>query len=270
MAESVTVEATDSAVAAPVEVAESGIDESELSPKELEILRLKQAEKFVVKETGVYVSRFLPTPQHHHHRHHRHRHHHHRHHHAIDRRCLPQRLPRRAPLARPRVVSLHIRPPTLGTSARCAVMATRRASRAPPSPTCPTHGDARSACRRRVSSTPKRRPLPDSRRTSSTLLLLLTSPMSRRWGTDHYLLPLHLATTPPLHHSASPPPLRLASPRLTASPTSPHLPRGTFGTPPRTRYGFGTNEMTADQKNGLIFGGIGAFFLLFLSGYLLE
>mmetsp|Transcript_46188 Transcript_46188/g.128786 ORF Transcript_46188/g.128786 Transcript_46188/m.128786 type:complete len:222 (-) Transcript_46188:212-877(-) len=54
VAESVTVEATDSAVAAPVEVAESGIDESELSPKELEILRLKQAEKFVVKETGVY------------------------------------------------------------------------------------------------------------------------------------------------------------------------------------------------------------------------
>ena len=55
VAESV-VEVTDSAVAAPVEVQESGIDESELSPKELEILRLKQAEKFVVKETGVYVS----------------------------------------------------------------------------------------------------------------------------------------------------------------------------------------------------------------------
>mmetsp|Transcript_12573 Transcript_12573/g.16348 ORF Transcript_12573/g.16348 Transcript_12573/m.16348 type:complete len:231 (-) Transcript_12573:328-1020(-) len=35
-------------------------------------------------------------------------------------------------------------------------------------------------------------------------------------------------------------------------------------------YGFGTNSMTGDQKNSLIFGGLGIFFLLFLSGYLLD
>ena len=35
-------------------------------------------------------------------------------------------------------------------------------------------------------------------------------------------------------------------------------------------YGFGTNTMTSEGKNGLIFGSLGAFFVLFLSGYLLE
>ena len=34
-------------------------------------------------------------------------------------------------------------------------------------------------------------------------------------------------------------------------------------------YGFG-NGMTSDQKNLLIFGGLGAFFVLFLSGYALN
>mmetsp|Transcript_16684 Transcript_16684/g.23519 ORF Transcript_16684/g.23519 Transcript_16684/m.23519 type:complete len:202 (+) Transcript_16684:167-772(+) len=32
-------------------------------------------------------------------------------------------------------------------------------------------------------------------------------------------------------------------------------------------YGLGGNAMTADQKNLIIFGGLGAFFLLFLAGY---
>lgn len=35
-------------------------------------------------------------------------------------------------------------------------------------------------------------------------------------------------------------------------------------------YGFGTNEMSAGQKSGLIFGGLVVFFVLFLSGYLME
>ena len=35
-------------------------------------------------------------------------------------------------------------------------------------------------------------------------------------------------------------------------------------------YGFGTNSMTASQKNLLIFGGLGFFFVLFLSGYALS
>jgi rubredoxin len=35
-------------------------------------------------------------------------------------------------------------------------------------------------------------------------------------------------------------------------------------------YGFGTNAMTAGQKNGLIFGGLGFFFVLFLSGYAMN
>jgi rubredoxin len=35
-------------------------------------------------------------------------------------------------------------------------------------------------------------------------------------------------------------------------------------------YGFGTNSMTAGQKNGLIFGGLGFFFVLFLSGYAMN
>uniref|UniRef100_A0A7S2MK67 Rubredoxin-like domain-containing protein n=1 Tax=Helicotheca tamesis TaxID=374047 RepID=A0A7S2MK67_9STRA len=32
-------------------------------------------------------------------------------------------------------------------------------------------------------------------------------------------------------------------------------------------YGFGGNSMTAGQKNGIIFGGLGFFFFLFLAGY---
>lgn len=32
-------------------------------------------------------------------------------------------------------------------------------------------------------------------------------------------------------------------------------------------YGFGTNSMTAGQKNLIIFGGLGLFFILFLAGY---
>lgn len=36
------------------------------------------------------------------------------------------------------------------------------------------------------------------------------------------------------------------------------------------KYGFGTNAWTAGQKNLAIFGGLGAFFLLFLSGYALS
>ncbi|GMH47254.1 hypothetical protein TL16_g00018, partial [Triparma laevis f. inornata] len=32
-------------------------------------------------------------------------------------------------------------------------------------------------------------------------------------------------------------------------------------------YGFGTNGMTGGEKNLLIFGGLGAFFVLFLAGY---
>lgn len=35
-------------------------------------------------------------------------------------------------------------------------------------------------------------------------------------------------------------------------------------------YGFGTNSWTAGQKNLAIFGGLAAFFLLFLSGYALS
>jgi rubredoxin len=35
-------------------------------------------------------------------------------------------------------------------------------------------------------------------------------------------------------------------------------------------YGFGTNAWTAGQKNLAIFGGLGAFFILFLSGYALS
>ena len=36
------------------------------------------------------------------------------------------------------------------------------------------------------------------------------------------------------------------------------------------QYGFGGNNMTEGSKNGLIFGGLGFFFVLFLSGYLLT
>jgi rubredoxin len=35
-------------------------------------------------------------------------------------------------------------------------------------------------------------------------------------------------------------------------------------------YGFGTNAMTGDSKNLLIFGGLALFFVLFLGGYLLD
>jgi len=35
-------------------------------------------------------------------------------------------------------------------------------------------------------------------------------------------------------------------------------------------YGFGTNSMTSGQKNTLIWGGIGGFFLLFIGGYALS
>mmetsp|Transcript_46191 Transcript_46191/g.128796 ORF Transcript_46191/g.128796 Transcript_46191/m.128796 type:complete len:179 (-) Transcript_46191:136-672(-) len=141
VAESVTVEATDSAVAAPVEVAESGIDESELSPKELEILRLKQAEKFVVKETGVYE--------------------------------------------------------------------------------CKVCGYGYEESEQGTAFTD----LPNSWRCPQCL--------SQKG--------VFYAKTETIAGFAE-----------------------------NQQYGFGTNEMTADQKNGLIFGGIGAFFLLFLSGYLLE
>jgi hypothetical protein len=35
-------------------------------------------------------------------------------------------------------------------------------------------------------------------------------------------------------------------------------------------YGFGTNSWTSEQKNLAIFGGLAAFFLLFLSGYAMS
>lgn len=35
-------------------------------------------------------------------------------------------------------------------------------------------------------------------------------------------------------------------------------------------YGFGGNSLTSGQKSGLVFGGLGAFFLLFLSGYAMS
>ena len=35
-------------------------------------------------------------------------------------------------------------------------------------------------------------------------------------------------------------------------------------------YGFGTNSWTAGQKNLAVFGGLGLFFLLFLSGYAMS
>ena len=35
-------------------------------------------------------------------------------------------------------------------------------------------------------------------------------------------------------------------------------------------YGFGGNAMTGEQKTGVIFGGLGFFFLLFLSGYAMS
>ena len=35
-------------------------------------------------------------------------------------------------------------------------------------------------------------------------------------------------------------------------------------------YGFGGNEMTEGDKNLAIFGGLGFFFVLFLSGYLMT
>ncbi|EKU22692.1 rubredoxin-type fe 4 protein [Nannochloropsis gaditana CCMP526] len=37
-----------------------------------------------------------------------------------------------------------------------------------------------------------------------------------------------------------------------------------------SKYGFGGNNLTSEQKGGLIFGGLFFFFVLFLSGYLLE
>jgi len=36
------------------------------------------------------------------------------------------------------------------------------------------------------------------------------------------------------------------------------------------KFGFGGNSMTAGAKSNLIFGGLGIFFVLFLSGYLLD
>jgi len=36
------------------------------------------------------------------------------------------------------------------------------------------------------------------------------------------------------------------------------------------KYGFGTNSMTGESKNGLIFGGLFVSFLLLMSGYLME
>lgn len=35
-------------------------------------------------------------------------------------------------------------------------------------------------------------------------------------------------------------------------------------------YGIGTNSLTPGQKSGLIYGGLAVFFLLFLSGYLIN
>lgn len=35
-------------------------------------------------------------------------------------------------------------------------------------------------------------------------------------------------------------------------------------------YGFGTNSLTGGQKSALIYGGLAIFFLLFLSGYLIN
>lgn len=35
-------------------------------------------------------------------------------------------------------------------------------------------------------------------------------------------------------------------------------------------YGLGTNTMTGEQKSLLIFGSLGAFFMLFISGYFLN
>eukprot|EP00636_Phaeomonas_parva_P012259 CAMPEP_0118879606 /NCGR_PEP_ID=MMETSP1163-20130328/19371_1 /TAXON_ID=124430 /ORGANISM="Phaeomonas parva, Strain CCMP2877" /LENGTH=186 /DNA_ID=CAMNT_0006815803 /DNA_START=132 /DNA_END=692 /DNA_ORIENTATION=- len=35
-------------------------------------------------------------------------------------------------------------------------------------------------------------------------------------------------------------------------------------------YGFGGNSLTGDQKSGLVFGGLILFFLVFMSGYLME
>lgn len=35
-------------------------------------------------------------------------------------------------------------------------------------------------------------------------------------------------------------------------------------------YGLGGNSLTSGQKSGLIFGGLGFFFLLFLSGYAMS
>lgn len=37
-----------------------------------------------------------------------------------------------------------------------------------------------------------------------------------------------------------------------------------------SKYGFGGNSLTSEQKSGLIFGGLFFFFALFISGYLLE
>jgi len=36
------------------------------------------------------------------------------------------------------------------------------------------------------------------------------------------------------------------------------------------KFGFGGNSMTAGAMSNLIFGGLGIFFVLFLSGYLLD
>lgn len=36
------------------------------------------------------------------------------------------------------------------------------------------------------------------------------------------------------------------------------------------QYGFGGNSMTGEQKSFWIFGGLGLFFVLFISGYLME
>jgi len=42
------------------------------------------------------------------------------------------------------------------------------------------------------------------------------------------------------------------------------------GFEPNQEYGFGTNKMTSESKNLLIFGGLGLFFALFIGGYMLD
>jgi hypothetical protein len=71
--------------------------------------------------------------------------------------------------------------------------------------------------------------------------------------------PTNPTTNTPTHQKPAPPP-----PQNTHTPTHPPPPKTLTNTKPTG------NSLTSEQKGGLIFGGLFVFFILFLSGYLLE